>query len=135
MKKTNLLSMAALALMMVTACNKNEIEQIIPTTQQSSEADGITITAQLAPKTPLTRALVDKGNKMEATWAKDEHLFYIHARKGDIYNLPLGVLWSAGFGLRWVTPMAPLSFEWGFPLTPRPGDPKFQFEFNIKNSF
>ena len=74
---------------------------------------------------------VDLGN----SWAKDEHLFYINSQKGDIYDLPLGVLWSAGFGLRWVTPMAPLSFEWGFPLTPRPGDPKFQFEFNIKNSF
>ena len=74
---------------------------------------------------------VDLGN----AWAQDEHLFYINSQKGDIYDLPLGVLWSAGFGLRWVTPMAPLSFEWGFPLTPRPGDPKFQFEFNIKNSF
>ena len=51
------------------------------------------------------------------------------------YDLPLGMFWSAGFGVRWVTPIAPLSFEWGFPLTPRPGDPKFQFEFNIKNSF
>ena len=74
---------------------------------------------------------VDLGN----SWAKDEHLFYINSKDKDIYDLPLGVLWSAGFGLRWVTPMAPLSFEWGFPLTPRPGDPKFQFEFNIKNSF
>ena len=74
---------------------------------------------------------VDLGN----SWAKDEHLFYINSKENDIYDLPLGVLWSAGFGLRWVTPMAPLSFEWGFPLTPRPGDPKFQFEFNIKNSF
>lgn len=74
---------------------------------------------------------VDLGN----AWAKDEHLFYINSKDKDIYDLPLGVLWSAGFGLRWVTPIAPLSFEWGFPLTPRPGDPKFQFEFNIKNSF
>ena len=74
---------------------------------------------------------VDLGN----TWAKNEQLFYINSKEYDRYNLPLGVFWSAGFGLRWVTPIAPLSFEWGFPLTPRPGDPKFQFEFNIKNSF
>ncbi len=74
---------------------------------------------------------IDAGN----TWAKDENMFYINEKHKDEYDLPLGLFWSAGFGIRWVTPIAPLSFEWGFPLTPRPGDPKFQFEFNIKNSF
>ncbi len=74
---------------------------------------------------------LDVGN----TWAKNENMFYINTKKYDEYDLPLGLFWSAGFGIRWVTPIAPLSFEWGFPLTPRPGDPKFQFEFNIKNSF
>jgi hypothetical protein len=83
MKKTNLLSMAALALIMVASCNKNEIEQILPTTEQPAEADGITITAQLAPMTPLTRAVVDKGNKMEATWAKDEHLAILYTLGGN----------------------------------------------------
>lgn len=74
---------------------------------------------------------LDIGN----AWAKNENMFYINTKKYDDYDLPLGLFWSAGFGIRWVTPIAPLSFEWGFPLTPRPGDPKFQFEFNIKNSF
>ncbi len=74
---------------------------------------------------------LDAGN----AWAKDENMFYINETHKDEYDLPLGMFWSAGFGIRWVTPIAPLSFEWGFPLTPRPGDPKFQFEFNIKNSF
>lgn len=74
---------------------------------------------------------LDVGN----AWAKNENMFYINSKDYDKYNLPLGLFWSAGFGIRWVTPIAPLSFEWGFPLTPRPGDPKFQFEFNIKNSF
>lgn len=76
-------------------------------------------------------AFLDVGN----AWAKNENMFYINTTKFDKYDLPLGMFWSAGFGVRWVTPIAPLSFEWGFPLTPRPGDPKFQFEFNIKNSF
>ena len=87
---------------------------------------------------PLVKAMrlnlvgfLDIGN----TWAKDENMFYINGTDDNEYGLPLGLFWSAGFGIRWVTPIAPLSFEWGFPLTPRPGDPKFQFEFNIKNSF
>jgi len=74
---------------------------------------------------------LDIGN----TWAKNENMFYINGKEHNQHGLPLGLFWSAGFGIRWVTPIAPLSFEWGFPLTPRPGDPKFQFEFNIKNSF
>jgi outer membrane protein insertion porin family len=48
-----------------------------------------------------------------------------------------------GAGVRWFSPLGPLRFEWGVPLTPRPrgtfgfaqGDQPFQFEFNVGNSF
>ncbi len=50
-------------------------------------------------------------------------------------KLPLGLLYSVGFGVRWFSPIGPLRFEWGIPLTPRPGDLPIQFEFTIGNSF
>lgn len=50
-------------------------------------------------------------------------------------KLPLGLLYSVGFGIRWFSPIGPLRFEWGIPLTPRPGDLAIQFEFTIGNSF
>lgn len=58
--------------------------------------------------------------------------------KGDALasmNLPLGLLYSIGFGVRWFSPIGPLRFEWGIPLTRRPGDQPIQFEFTIGNSF
>ncbi len=76
-------------------------------------------------------AFLDVGNAFN----EDENLFYINNKGHNKYGLPLAMFWSAGFGIRWVTPIAPLSFEWGFPITPRPGDPVYMFEFNIKNSF
>lgn len=54
----------------------------------------------------------------------------------DPGSLPLGLFWSAGFGIRWVSPIGPLRFEWGIPLTRRPEDPAGPvFEFSIGNSF
>ncbi len=47
----------------------------------------------------------------------------------------LGMLHSAGFGIRWFSPIGPLRFEWGFPLTPRPQDGPYDFEFTIGNFF
>lgn len=46
-----------------------------------------------------------------------------------------GLLMSAGFGARWFTPLGPLRFELGFPLTRRPGDDTSRFEFTIGNFF
>ncbi|MGZ6030121.1 MAG: outer membrane protein assembly factor BamA [Myxococcaceae bacterium] len=51
------------------------------------------------------------------------------------HSLPLGLFWAAGFGIRWFSPVGPLRFEWGFPLTPRPIDQSVLFEFTIGNSF
>jgi outer membrane protein insertion porin family len=51
------------------------------------------------------------------------------------YRLPLGLFWATGFGVRWFSPVGPLRFEWGIPLTPRPQDQGILFEFTIGNSF
>jgi len=47
----------------------------------------------------------------------------------------LGLYWSTGFGFRWFSPIGPLRFEWGIPLTRRPGDKDILFEFTIGNFF
>ncbi len=75
----------------------------------------------------------DAGN------AYDEKSFFFN---DPYYDFPLGLLYSWGFGFRWFSPMGPLRFEWGFPLTRRnlPGtniyiDDTFKFEFTIGSSF
>ena len=61
MKTTKLFFMAALALM-TAACSNDDNDFA----QQPQKAEGITITAQLAPKTngATTRAVSDGGNKI-----------------------------------------------------------------------
>jgi outer membrane protein insertion porin family len=52
------------------------------------------------------------------------------------YDLPLGMFHSVGFGVRWFSPIGPLRFEWGIPLTRRPGiDEPIRFEFTVGNFF
>lgn len=87
---------------------------------------------------------VDAGN----VYGQDENFFYFDGavrpnQRGaddrfefEYEDLPLGLLWSAGFGFRWFSPIGPLRFEWGFPLTRRPRDVQSPlFEFSIGNSF
>jgi outer membrane protein insertion porin family len=42
---------------------------------------------------------------------------------------------SAGFGIRWLSPMGPLRFEWGFPFHPLPYEKPMLFEFTIGSAF
>ncbi|HLK39770.1 MAG TPA: outer membrane protein assembly factor BamA [Polyangiaceae bacterium] len=42
---------------------------------------------------------------------------------------------STGFGIRWFSPLGPLRFEWGFPLSPLPYENASDFEFTIGNFF
>ena len=42
---------------------------------------------------------------------------------------------SAGFGVRWRSPMGPLRFEWGFPLKRKPNEKAQVFEFTIGSFF
>jgi outer membrane protein insertion porin family len=89
---------------------------------------------------------MDAGN----VYAEDENFFYLGHRvrpyQGDFLpgdpryflytSLPLGMFWSVGFGFRWFSPIGPLRFEWGIPLTRRPTDDKGPlFEFSIGNAF
>lgn len=91
-------------------------------------------------------AFFDAGN----VWGRDENFFYLGAPPADpdavfdpSRDLPLGLYSSVGLGVRWFSPIGPLRFEWGFPLTPRPvgtpgmsrGDQPMMFEFTIGGSF
>ncbi len=56
--------------------------------------------------------------------------------------VPMSVYKSWGFGLRWVSPIGPLRFEWGFPLDRRKDpvtgqyiDAPVDFQFTIGNFF
>ena len=95
----------------------------------------------------------DAGN----AYAPNKNFFFLgddptfwpgeQCKDGDRFTeeqcLPLGLYYSVGAGVRWFSPIGPLRFEWGVPLTPRPagtfgfaaGDQPFLFEFNIGNSF
>lgn len=70
----------------------------------------------------------DAGNVFSET----ENLFVSSQRGG---NLPLGLFHSVGAGLRWFSPLGPLRFETGFPLTRRPIDDSYLFEFTVGNFF
>ena len=84
---------------------------------------------------------MDSGN----VYGEDENFFYLGNKVRepqelnpdfDYLSLPLGLFWSVGFGFRWFSPIGPLRFEWGIPLTRRPSDPEGPlFEFSIGNSF
>lgn len=75
--------MAALALM--TAACSNSDNDILPPAEQPAKAGGITITAQLAPKSSVsgTRAVEDKSTYIESKWAVDEHLAILYSKEGN----------------------------------------------------
>ncbi|TNE49901.1 MAG: outer membrane protein assembly factor BamA [Deltaproteobacteria bacterium] len=69
----------------------------------------------------------DAGN------AFDDNEFFFEDKRNQA--LPLGMYYSVGFGFRWFSPIGPLRFEWGIPLTPRAQDDPILFEFSIGNAF
>ena len=75
MKTKKYFFMAALAILM-TACSSDDNEL----TQLPVKAEGITITAQLAPKSSSakTRAVTESGNKIVVDWAVNEHLAILY---------------------------------------------------------
>jgi len=81
----------------------------------------------IVPKAGLRGVIFfDAGN----VFAVNENFF-----QDPQYRLPLGLFYAVGFGIRWFSPVGPLRFEWGIPLTPRPQDQGILFEFTIGNSF
>ena len=75
----------------------------------------------------------DAGN----VFSESENFFQSSQRPDANGNgtLPLGLFHSMGFGVRWFSPLGPLRFEVGFPLTRRPIDDPYLFEFTIGNFF
>jgi outer membrane protein insertion porin family len=69
----------------------------------------------------------DAGN----AYAQNESFFHDSSNG----KRPLGLFHSVGFGFRWFSPVGPLRFEWGIPITPRPEDQSILFEFTIGNFF
>ena len=90
MKKAMKLFFIATLALMTAACSTKEkdlIPEEVPTTQPTQAADGITITAQLAPKSgnDATRALVEHSSYIEAKWAVDEHIAILYEVSGTKY--------------------------------------------------
>ncbi len=73
----------------------------------------------------------DAGN----TWSEEQQFFYLGQSGQNEYDLPLGLYMSYGFGFRWYSPIGPLRFEWGLPISKRPQDDDISFEFSIGNQF
>lgn len=70
----------AALLLALAACNKVETE--ITPVEQPSDSKGINITATLAPKTAVTKAVADGGDKITVTWAVNEHIAILYDKDG-----------------------------------------------------
>lgn len=53
----------------------------------------------------------------------------------SFWSNPTALRYSAGFGIRWQSPLGLLRFEWGFPLNRLPYEESSVFEFTIGNFF
>ena len=66
-------------------------------------------------------------------------LFYDAGNAYAAFPGTQGVSWvirqDTGFGIRWFSPIGPLRFEWGFPISPRPGEDSSVFQFFIGPPF
>lgn len=91
----------------------------------------------------------DFGN----VYSQEDNFFYVGGKSTNANRVKpadplglyqfLGLYSSAGFGVRWLSPLGFLRFEWGFPINRRPSDtpgltekdPPFLFDFGIGPSF
>ncbi len=77
----------------------------------------------------------DEGMFYLGTEAKERTSGYLIGSNARV-QVPLGLFYSVGFGVRWVSPIGPLRFEWGVPLTKHAlSDDPLIFEFTIGNFF
>ncbi len=102
MKTTKLFFMAALALM-TAACSNDDNEILTP--EQPQKAEGITITAQLAPKTngATTRAVEDKTTYIETKWAVGEHIAILYTKDATKYAADATITAVDGDGAATIT--------------------------------
>lgn len=88
----------AVLLLIVTACSTIEEEQN-PATYKVENGKGVLITATLAPKANITRALTDQGDgNLTASWVVGEHLAIIYKVSGDEYLSDASVVSVDGSG-------------------------------------
>lgn len=83
----------------------------------------------LEMETPIVRAagisgviFFDAGNAFGDPWGK-----------GGIN--PLDLRFAYGLGIRWLSPIGPLRFEYGIPINPRQGERPSVFDFSIGSFF
>lgn len=112
-----------------------------------------TVYAGSTPGAPLTPVLIGGNKELLSNWELEFPVLedaglrgVVFFDAGNVYSESqrifdpdapgkFGLLMSVGVGARWFTPMGPLRFEWGFPLTPRANDQSSRFEFTIGNFF
>lgn len=66
------------------ACSKNDYD-IQPVGQPDKKAEGITITASLAPKAAGTKAVCEGANSIVSTWETGEHMAILYEVSGTKY--------------------------------------------------
>jgi len=77
----------------------------------------------------------DQGWFYSGTRAEDQPDVFIIGTDEAI-KPPMGLYLSTGFGFRWFSPIGPLRFEWGIPITKKAAtDDDLIFEFTIGNFF
>ena len=68
----------------IAACNKSDFD-IQPAEQPVKKAEGITITASLAPKSASTKAVSEGTNAIASTWETGEHIAILYEVGGTKY--------------------------------------------------
>ncbi|MGX9936435.1 outer membrane protein assembly factor BamA [Advenella kashmirensis] len=58
-----------------------------------------------------------------------------NADEGGLVEDPCGWRYSTGIGLSWQSPLGPLEISYAHPISPKPGDNKQKFQFQIGTSF
>lgn len=103
MKTTKNIFMAALALM-TAACSNDDYDFQNPV-QQPQNVEGITITAQLAPKTDgaATRAVSEGTDKIVAEWAVNEHIAILYEVSDTKYVADATITGVDGTGAATIT--------------------------------
>ena len=92
----------AAMLLAFVACNKVETE--ITPVEQPSDSKGITITATLAPKTAVTKAVADNGDKkITVTWAVNEHIAILYTKDATKYAADATITAVDGSGAATIT--------------------------------
>ncbi len=79
----------------------------------------------------------DAGNSfnLEDTWCQAGTGRGINVFNDPCNRNPVYLRTSAGFGFRWMSPMGPLRFEWGWPTKTYNDEDNFMFEFTFGNFF